>query len=207
MAHRSRYDAFAEWYVAWVGEARGLICDPAADVMAPRLSRERWLDVACGAGRASRELARRGASVVGVDISRELIARACAVEAHEPLGGVRYVTADITRPAEWWDGEHFDGAVSEMAFMDIDDLDGTLAAVARVLRPGAKFMASLVSPCFPGNEAGLSSWPPERGYGAEGGWTSGDHNPDGVRIRVGSNHRTLSRRVIPRDPEASRVHH
>jgi hypothetical protein len=50
----------------------------------------------------------------------------------------------------------------------------------------------LVHPCFPGNEAGLSSWPPERDYFAEGFWSSSRHNPDGVRIRVGSNHRTVS---------------
>ena len=50
----------------------------------------------------------------------------------------------------------------------------------------------MVHPCFPGNEAGLSSWPPERSYFAEGWWTSAAHNPAGVRIRVGSSHRTLS---------------
>ncbi|MGH8997684.1 MAG: hypothetical protein ACRDYB_16945, partial [Acidimicrobiales bacterium] len=52
--------------------------------------------------------------------------------------------------------------------------------------------ASLVHPCFPGNEAGLSSWSPEHDYFVEGWWTSTHHNPDGVRIRVGSNHRTVS---------------
>jgi hypothetical protein len=79
-----------------------------------------------------------------------------------------------------------------MAFMDIDDLEGTVRAVAEVLRQGGLFLASLVHPCFPGNEAGLSSWPPQRNYFAEGFWTSTQHNPDGVRIRVGSNHRTIS---------------
>jgi hypothetical protein len=50
----------------------------------------------------------------------------------------------------------------------------------------------MVHPCFPGNEAGLSSWPPETSYFNEGRWTSPDHNPAGVRIRVGSSHRTMS---------------
>lgn len=40
---------------------------------------------------------------------------------------------------------------------------------------------------MPGCRAG----PPELGYHAEGFWTSPEHNPEGVRIRVGSNHRTL----------------
>jgi hypothetical protein len=76
--------------------------------------------------------------------------------------------------------------------MDIDDLEGTVRSVAEVLRDGAPFLVSLVHPCFPGNEAGLSSWPPGHGYDAEGYWTSDHHNPEGVRIRVGSSHRTIS---------------
>ena len=76
--------------------------------------------------------------------------------------------------------------------MDIADLTGTVRAVATAVRPGGWFVCSLVHPCFPGGESGLSSWPPARGYTAEGFWTSPDHNPDGVRIRLGSYHRTLA---------------
>jgi hypothetical protein len=50
----------------------------------------------------------------------------------------------------------------------------------------------MVHPCFPGGDVGLSSWPPERSYFDEGRWTSAAHDPDGVRSRVGSSHRTLS---------------
>ena len=39
-----------------------------------------------------------------------------------------------------WDGELFDGATCEMALMDIDDLEGTVNAVARVLRPDGVFV-------------------------------------------------------------------
>jgi 2-polyprenyl-3-methyl-5-hydroxy-6-metoxy-1,4-benzoquinol methylase len=46
----------------------------------------RVLDLACGQGRLSRELARRGARVVGLDISNELLDKARAVEKDEPLG-------------------------------------------------------------------------------------------------------------------------
>ena len=38
---------------------------------------KRVLDLACGHGRISRELARRGARVVGVDLSGALLDRAC----------------------------------------------------------------------------------------------------------------------------------
>jgi len=187
----ARYDTIAEWYPPWVGSSAGLVFDSDMGVMTERLDGQRWLDVACGAGRTARELARRGAEVVGVDISARLIDVARDAE-DDASGGPGYRVADITEPDAWWDGRQFDGAVCEMAFMDIDDLSGTLRAVAEVVRVGGAFLVSMVHPCFPGNEAGLSSWPPERGYSAEGFWTSAEHNPEGVRIRVGSSHRTLA---------------
>jgi len=191
MWRQARYDEIAEWYLPWVGPSPGLVLDATAGMISERLDGQRWLDVACGAGRTSRELAQRGAIIIGVDLSDRLIAMARAEEEGNRLG-IGYRVRDITLVADWWDGILFDGAVCEMAFMDIDDLDGTVAAVSRVLRPDGSFVVSMVHPCFPGNTGGLSSWPPDRGYGAEGYWTSPDHNPDGVRIRVGSSHRTLA---------------
>ena len=188
---QARYDRVAGWYLDWIEDRPGLVFNPAADLVATQLTGQRWLDAACGTGRATRELARRGALTVGVDIAGSLIAKARKFEASDQLG-INYLTGDIAQPESWWDGELFDGATCEMALMDIDDLDGTLKAIARVLRPEGIFVTSFVNPCFPGNETWLSSWPPEHGYAREGFWTSDDHNPDGVRIRVGSNHRTLS---------------
>ena len=189
MAPNTAYDRIAGWYDAWVGDWRGLICE-APGVLPRRLAGQRVLDAACGQGRVARELARRGAAVVGVDVSARLVARAEAAETARPQG-IRYVVADLTTPAAWWDGGPFDGAVCELALMDIADLNGALVAVARVLAPGGWFVASLVHPCLPGGSRGLPSWPPDRGYSAEGWWTSPDHDPDGARIRVGAHHRTL----------------
>ena len=80
-----------------------------------------------------------------------------------------------------------------MALMDIDDLDGALGTIRSVLRPGGWFNISLLHPCFPGQQqadgASLPSWPPERGYRAEGWWTT---ESTGVRGHVGAIHRTLS---------------
>lgn len=188
----ARYDAIADWYVDWTaGWPAGFVCDPSVGLLADRLDGERWLDVACGVGRTSRELARRGAAVVGVDLSAGMIGAAEAEEATKGLG-ITYRAADVTEPGDWWDGAAFDGAVCEMAFMDIDDLDGTIRAVASVVRRGALFCVSMVHPCCPTTETGLSAWPPGEGYQSEGFWTSPDHNPSGVRVRVGSNHRTLA---------------
>ncbi len=191
MVPDARYDRFADWYPDWVGDGNGFIGDHAGDLLPASVEGARVLDVACGHGRASRALARLGADVLGVDVSAELVARARSIEDEHPLG-VAYRVADVARPDQWWDGVAFDGATCEMAMMDIDDLTGTVDAVATTVRPGGWFAISMVHPCFPGNEAGLSSWPPDRPYSHEGWWTSPDHNPDGARIRVGSSHRTLS---------------
>jgi 2-polyprenyl-3-methyl-5-hydroxy-6-metoxy-1,4-benzoquinol methylase len=99
------------------------------DLLPKTLDGERVLDVACGHGRASRGLARLGAEVVGVDISVELIAMARAREADDSLGVV-YYAADVADPSTWWSGGPFDGAVCEMAVTDIDDVVGTIHAVA-----------------------------------------------------------------------------
>ena len=187
-----RYDAIAEWYshLPWSGDA-GLIGQCPTGFLVERLDGERWLDVACGAGRTARELARKGALVLGLDLSEAMIAKA-KTETGAATSAVDFRVGDVTELSEWWDGRPFDGATCEMAFMDIDDLEGTVRSVSEVLREGAPFLVSLIHPCFPGNEAGLSSWPPGRGYDAEGYWTSDRHNPEGVRIRVGSSHRTIS---------------
>jgi 2-polyprenyl-3-methyl-5-hydroxy-6-metoxy-1,4-benzoquinol methylase len=191
MARAAWYDEIADWYTSWVGDGDGLIAERVGDLLPPAVHGARVLDVACGHGRASRGLARLGAVVVGVDISEELIASARAREAAHPLG-IQYYVAAVGEPDQWWDGAFFDGAVCEMAMMDIEDLDGTVGAVAATVRAGGWLVISMVHPCFPGNDAGLSSWPPEESYFHEGRWTSTGHNPDGVRIRVGSSHRTLS---------------
>jgi len=181
---RARYDEFADWYPEWVGEAAGLIAESG---LLPRVEGVRVLDVACGHGRVARALARLGAQVVGVDISSELIALA-----RERDDGIDYRVADIADVDSWWDGVPFDGAVCELAMMDIDDMPGVVRAVATTVRAEGWFIISMVHPCFPGNEAGLSSWPPDATYFREGRWTSDAHNPVGVRSRVGSSHRTLS---------------
>jgi 2-polyprenyl-3-methyl-5-hydroxy-6-metoxy-1,4-benzoquinol methylase len=189
---KARYDDIAGWSRTWVsGHGDGLIAEHAPDLLPVSLHGVRLLDVACGHGRASRAVARLGAAVTGVDLSAELIATARQCEAADGLG-VRYHVADVADLDTWWDGVAFDGAICEMAMMDIDSLDATIGAVAAMVRPGGWFAISMVHPCFPGNDAGLSSWPPDGSYSDEGWWTSRAHNPDGVRIRVGSSHRTLS---------------
>jgi len=129
----ARYDEIVDFYDSVVGET---VADPATAGLLNLLGevREaRLLDLACGQGRIARELARRGAQVIGADISEALLDKARAAEKHHRLG-ITYVQVDVTAP-NVLDGKTFDGVVCNHGLSDIDHLDAALATVARVLQP------------------------------------------------------------------------
>ena len=187
----ARYDEIADFYE---GFAPDVYDDPPTAAllgMVGDVSGLRVLDLACGHGRLARELARRGAQVVGIDISNALLEKARQREQAEPIG-ITYVHGNAASPYAL-EGELFDGVVCGFGLSDIDDLSGTAATVVRVLRPGRFFAFSILHPCFPGWEVkgANPSWQPGRGYFQEGWWLA-DGPAGGLRPRVGANHRTLS---------------
>jgi SAM-dependent methyltransferase len=185
----ARYDAVADFYAAgWTDD----LGDPVSSCLLEltgAVTGRRVLDVACGHGRVSRELARRGASVLGVDISRAQIGMAEAAERGAGLG-VRYVREDVGRPG-LLAGEVFDLAVCNFGLSDIDDLDGALSAVHRLLRPGGAFVFSILHPCFPGGAEVSGSWPAGASYYDERWWQAAG-SLSTLRRQVGANHRRLA---------------
>src|SRR5439155_9963511 len=136
----SRYDAIADWYVEFT---RDWPSEPVA-LLPGNLRGQHVVDLACGYGTAGRYLAGRGAVVTAVDLSTKMLDRAVTIEGDAP-SGVRYVHGDVTT-IDWWDGEPFDGAVSNMALMDVDDLDGALATAAKVVKSGGWYSMSVLHP-------------------------------------------------------------
>ena len=104
------------------------------------------LDAGCGEGYNTRILARAGATMTGVDISRRMIALARAEEKRRPLG-IRYFRDSFTDLSRF-DDASFDDAVSFMAMMDSPDFASGAREVFRVLRPGGSFIFSILHPCF-----------------------------------------------------------
>jgi ubiquinone/menaquinone biosynthesis C-methylase UbiE len=184
----ARYDAVADFYETYFSDGSDPIVLSLFDLLGPTDGR-RVLDLACGHGRISRELARRGASVTGADLSQALVDKAEAIEASAPLA-IRYVRADAATADELPDGV-FDAAVCNFGLSDIDNLDGALATVHRVLRPGGSFVFSILHPCFPGAETVSGAWPSSGTYHDEGFWVA-DGSAPVLRRQVGANHRTLS---------------
>ena len=64
----------------------------------------------------------------------------------------------------------FDGVVSSMALMDIDDLDGAVSTAAATTKRGSWFTWSIIHPAFPGIDEIRSSWPSDGSYFDEGWW-------------------------------------
>ena len=187
---QARYDAVAEFYI----EGFDSIDDPASRTLLGLLGPVaglQVLDVACGHGRITRELARRGASVMGIDVSGVLITKARQTEQDEQLG-IRYRHGDVTTPGSLseFDGD-FDIASCNFGLSDIDDLDAAIAAVGGALKPGGRFAFSIVHPCFSGGKDISGSWPASGSYYDEGHWTAQGVR-SGLRRLVGASHRKLS---------------
>jgi SAM-dependent methyltransferase len=183
----SRYDAVADFYAAgWTDDVGDLVSTCLLGMLGPVEGR-RVLEVACGHGRITRALARRGAAVTGADISGALIGKAQDSERAQPLG-IRYVCADAAGPG-FLEGEDFDLVVCSFGLSDIDDLEGVLSNVSRLLR--GRFVFSILHPCFPGGRGVSGSWPTAASYYQEGWWQA-DGALSSLRRKVGANHRTLS---------------
>jgi len=106
------------------------------DLLAPGPD-ERVLDLGCGTGHLTAVLAESGASVVGVDASREMLAEARATRPDIP-----FVRGDARRlPFEG----SFDAVLSNAVLHWVDgaDQDDAIASVRDALRPGGRFVAEL----------------------------------------------------------------
>lgn len=120
--------------------------NPATFRMIGNIRGKRILDLACGEGCNTRILAEKGAEVIGVDSSEEMIRLARQKEKEDRLG-IRYNVSDAANLKEL-ENEHFDVVTCFMALMDIECYEDTISEVARVLRKKGKFVFSITHPCF-----------------------------------------------------------
>jgi SAM-dependent methyltransferase len=112
----------------------------------------RVLELGCGAAQCSRWLLDAGAHPVALDLSAAQLREARAIDARRPpQERVPLVQADAARLP--FAGASFDLACSAYGALPfVADVAGVLGEVARVLRPGGRFVASLTHPvrwCFP----------------------------------------------------------
>jgi SAM-dependent methyltransferase len=103
------------------------------------------LDLGCGQGWFSRQLARAGARVIGIDWSTALIAHACRHERTTPLG-IRYEVHDAMRLDGVLAPRTFDLVTGCMSLMDMPRPGDALRAVRPLVRDGGRIVASVSSP-------------------------------------------------------------
>ena len=96
----------------------------------PALRGQRVLDIGCGVGTVTAQLAQGGAEVVGVDVNDALLAR--ARERHPGLRFERFDAAQL-RPDSFG---HFDGIWCSFVAAYLPDLDGFVRRIAACLRDG-----------------------------------------------------------------------
>lgn len=165
-----------EWDPEDYDDGHGFVYEYGADVvdlLDPRPG-ERILDLGCGTGHLTAELATavgEEGRVLGIDQSAEMID-----EARVEYPDLEFVRADAR---EFAAEEVFDAVFSNAALHWISDQGAVTAAVADLLRPGGRFVAELGGS---GNVAtivdAVDSVCDERGYDVEDPWyfpTVGEH--------------------------------
>jgi SAM-dependent methyltransferase len=102
--------------------------------------KDRVLDIGCGAGQSTRETARLAArgSVLGVDVSEDLLRVACQRSADEGLGNVTFELGDAQTKA--FPAAHFDACISRFGVMFFADPVAAFANIGRAMRPGARLV-------------------------------------------------------------------
>lgn len=143
------------------------------------------LDLGCGDGRHSLELARRGYRVTGLDLSADLLERARRRAAGERLD-ITFIRGDMRDPPGI---SAFDLVVNFFTSFGYFREDGenarVLDAIARSLRPGGRFLMDYLN-----REFVLSTLVPADSRTVEGmeveqrRWITGDPSQAGAHVRI-----------------------
>ena len=151
-ANRRWWDAAAPAYLAEhggdLGDADFLWCPEGLREADARLLGEvagrRVLEIGCGSAPCARWLRRAGADVVALDLSAGMLARAAELNRATGLA-VPLLQADAgALPLASGSVDIACSAFGGLPF--VADVEGVLAEVARVLRPGGRFVASVNHP-------------------------------------------------------------
>jgi SAM-dependent methyltransferase len=113
---------------AFVAELGGA----ALDLLDPKLG-ERILDVGCGEGTLTRKIAERGATVLGIDNSPEMVAAARA----QGVDALQLAAEDMQFFAE------FDAAFSNATLHWVLEKEQAARAIFRALKPGSRFAGEM----------------------------------------------------------------
>jgi len=124
---------------------RDMLNTPAFFGMLPPVAGLAGLDVGCGEGSNTRQLARLGARMAAVDIAPTFVRNARDAETAEPLGIDSRFGDGMALP---FAARSFDFVTAFMSLMDMPDPVRAVNEASRVLRPGGFLQFSILHPCF-----------------------------------------------------------
>lgn len=180
------YDAHADWFNEFMSAAAGEYIQRVHGTVADLLGAGEGmcLDVCCGTGAHAPALAGLGWTRVGVDLSSGQLRHAVRRLPVAVADAAALPIADRSMPA----------AACVLASTDVPDYAAVLREIARVLRPGGRFVHLGVHPCFIG---AFADWSDrlrivvDERY-ADRSRSFDTWNPGGVRARVGAWHIPLA---------------
>ncbi len=114
----------------------------------------RALDLGCGQGYFSRQLAVRGGHVSGVDISSSMIEIARRYEKEAPLG-VEYAVLSASKIGSRWSAQSFDLVAACMSLQDMANPADVVAGARAVVRDNGRFVFSVPHPA---TDTALREW-------------------------------------------------
>ncbi len=153
------WDRNAPFWDSYMGEGRAfqkVLIGPATERLLGLQAGEEVLEVACGNGGFARRMAQLGARVVASDFSSQFLqlARQRTTQNAERIE-YRLIDATDQEQVLALGRRRFDAAVCIMGLMDMAVVEPLLAGLAGVLKPGGRFVFSVMHPCF-NNTAGCS---------------------------------------------------
>lgn len=157
-----QWDDLSSWYDVKQGENGDLwhraLIDPVLIKLVGEVRGKDVLDLGCGNGYLSRRFSKEGAKMTAIDSSVLMIEHA---KAHDPSNELRitYAVSDCA-DLHFLHNESFDIVFANMSLMDIENAEGAIKEVARVLRKRGRFVTSISHPCFDNGRS--SSWLLER---------------------------------------------
>jgi SAM-dependent methyltransferase len=153
---RAAWDANAEHWDVLMGVDGNpfthAVVWPATEQLLGPCAGERVLEVGCGTGLGARRLLAAGAEVVAFDLSARMIELA---RRRTPAADYRVLDASDEQALLALGTDAFDAAVATMALMDMEAIDPLFRALAQLLRPGGRFVFTVMHPAFNHNRAGF----------------------------------------------------
>lgn len=152
---RAAYDELADTYAEDVktNAYNAELEFPATTSLIPSVEGKRVLDAGCGTGFYTKWLVERGADVLGVDVSEEMLSHAVEVVGDR----AEFERSDLRESLDFATERSFDGVISALALGYIENWDRVFAEFNRVLRPGGFLVFSTGHP--------LDQFAPEDGEG------------------------------------------